>query len=126
VLIPAARAPIVVTKKMVRTMRDGSVIVDIAIDQGGCIATVHPTSHEKPTYLVEGVVHYAVPNMPALVGRTSTIALTQATEPFVFALAEKGVERALEENRGLARGVNMREGRVLNSAVAQAMGLTKA
>lgn len=122
VLIPAARAPIIVTKKMVRLIRPGSVIVDIAIDQGGCIETVRPTSHEKPTYKVAGVVHYAVPNMPALVGRTSTIALTQATEPFVVALAGKGIERALAETPGLAKGVNTLAGRITNAAVAKALG----
>lgn len=124
VLIPAARAPIVVTRRMVAAMRPGSVIVDIAVDQGGCIETVHATSHEKPTYTLHGVVHYAVPNMPALVGRTSTIALTQATEPFVTIFAARGIERALSEHRGLAKGINIRQGRVTNAAVAQAMGLT--
>jgi alanine dehydrogenase len=122
VLIPAARAPVVVTRAMVRTMKPGSVIVDIAVDQGGCIETVRPTSHEEPTYRVSDVVHYAVPNMPALVGRTSTIALTQATEPFVVAFAEKGVARALEENRGLSRGVNTQDGRVPHPQVARVLG----
>lgn len=122
VLIPAAKAPIVVSKSAVGTMRAGSVIVDIAVDQGGCIETVRPTSHHEPTYSHKGVVHYAVPNMPALVGRTSTIALTQATEPFVLNFASKGVKRALEEQRGLAKGVNTQAGRVTNLAVAKALG----
>jgi len=122
VLIPAAKAPIVVSKKMVGLMKAGSVIVDIAIDQGGCIETIRPTSHQKPTYQEKGVIHYAVPNMPALVGHTSTIALTQATEPFVALLVQKGVERALREYSGLARGVNTRNGRITNAAVAQALG----
>jgi alanine dehydrogenase len=122
VLIPAARAPIVATRPMFKAMRNGSVVVDIAIDQGGCIETIHPTSHEKPTYTVNGVVHYAVPNMPAMVGRTSTIALTQATEPFVVALAEKGIVRALEENRGLAKGVNTQGGRIVHPQVARVLG----
>jgi alanine dehydrogenase len=122
VLIPAAKAPIVVPRRMVKKMRPGSAIVDIAIDQGGCIETIRPTSHEKPTYLEHGVVHYAVPNMPALVGRTSTLGLTQATEPFVAMLVEKGVERALAEHRGLAAGVNTRDGRVTCAAVAKALG----
>jgi alanine dehydrogenase len=121
VLIPAAKAPIVVTRRMVSRMRPGSVIVDIAIDQGGCIQSIHPTSHEEPVYTDYGVVHYAVPNMPALVGRTSTLGLTQATEPYVALLAHRGVERALNEHPGLAKGVNTREGRVTCDAVAQAL-----
>ncbi len=122
VLIPAAKAPIVVSKKMVAQMQRGSVIVDIAIDQGGCIETIRPTSHEKPTYEEHGVIHYAVPNMPALVGRTSTMGLTQATEPFVAMMVQKGIERALSEHKGLARGVNTRNGRVTYEAVAKAVG----
>ncbi|PTY07281.1 alanine dehydrogenase [Opitutaceae bacterium EW11] len=125
VLIPAAKAPIVVHKAAVASMRAGSVIVDIAVDQGGCIETVHPTSHREPTFRWKDVVHYAVPNMPALVGRTSTIGLTQATEPFVLTFAAKGVQRALEEHRGLAKGVNTRAGRVTNMAVAKALGYVK-
>ena len=122
VLIPGAKAPVVVRKTMVAAMRPGSVIVDIAVDQGGCVETIRPTSHHQPVYMQHRVVHYAVPNMPALVGRTSTIALTQATEPFVAVLAEKGVKRALEEHRGLAKGINVRDGRVTNLAVAKALG----
>jgi alanine dehydrogenase len=119
VLIPAAKAPVIVTRDMVRTMRPGSVIVDIAVDQGGCIETVDPTSLKKPTYRRSGVVHYAVPNMPALVGRTSTIALTQATEPFVIAIAEKGLNQALEEVRGLAKGINTMAGRPVHPQVSR-------
>jgi len=122
VLIPAAKAPIVVTGKTVAKMRPGSVIVDIAIDQGGCIETIRPTSHEKPTYKEHGVIHYAVPNMPALVGRTSTMGLTQATEPFVAMMVQKGVERALAEHKGLDRGVNTRGGRITYEAIAKAVG----
>ncbi|HEY0947608.1 MAG TPA: alanine dehydrogenase [Opitutaceae bacterium] len=122
VLVPAAKAPVVVSKAMVGTMRRGSVIVDIAIDQGGCVETIHPTSHHEPIYQQRGVVHYAVPNMPALVGRTSTVGLTQATEPFVVTLASQGLKRALEEHRGLAKGVNTRDGQVTNMAVAKALG----
>jgi alanine dehydrogenase len=112
VLIPAAKAPIVVTNSMVATMRPGSVIVDIAIDQGGCIESIRPTSHKEPVYEQHGVIHYAVPNMPALVGRTSTQGLTQATEPFVALLVQKGVGAALADHKGLAKGVNTRECRV--------------
>ncbi|HQY04977.1 MAG TPA: alanine dehydrogenase [Lacunisphaera sp.] len=122
VLIPAAKAPIVVSAKMVARMRPGSVICDIAIDQGGCIETIHATSHTKPTYQEHGVIHYAVPNMPALVGRTSTMGLTQATEPFVAMMVQKGVERALSEHKGLAKGVNTRNGRITYDAVAKAVG----
>lgn len=122
VLIPAAKAPTVVTQRMVRQMRPGSVLVDIAIDQGGCIEGIRYTSHEKPTYKEHGVIHYAVPNMPALVGRTSTMGLTQATEPYVAMIVQKGVERALQEHKGLARGVNTRHGRITYDAVAKAVG----
>ena len=121
VLVPAARAPVVVSRRTVARMRPGSVIVDIAVDQGGCVETVRPTSHAEPTYVARGVVHYAVPNMPALVGRTSTVALTQATEPFVVQLVEKGIEKALVENRGLARGINTRGGRVVHPQVERAL-----
>jgi alanine dehydrogenase len=122
VLIPAAKAPTVVTKKMVARMRPGSVIADIAIDQGGCIESIRPTSHEKPVYEQHGVIHYAVPNMPALVGRTSTLGLTQATEPYVAMLVSKGVERALAEHAGLAKGINTRGGKIVYPAVATALG----
>ncbi len=124
VLIPAAKAPTVVTKKMVAKMRPGSVIVDIAIDQGGCIESIRPTSHRKPVYLEHGVIHYAVPNMPALVGRTSTLALTQATEPYVTTFVRKGVARALADNEGLARGVNTENGKITYAAVAKALGFS--
>ncbi len=124
VLIPAAKAPTVVSKKMVSHMRPGSVIVDIAIDQGGCIESIRPTSHEKPVYTEHGVIHYAVPNMPALVGRTSTMGLTQATEPYVAMLVRKGIDQALEEHEGLARGVNCENGRITYPAVAKALGFS--
>src|SRR5271170_1555605 len=122
VLIPAAKAPTVVTNEMVAKMRPGSVIVDIAIDQGGCIESIRPTSHTEPVYNQHGVIHYAVPNMPALVGRTSTQGLTQATEPYVALLVQKGVEGALAEHKGLARGVNTRGGRITYDAVSKALG----
>lgn len=126
VLIPAAKAPTVVTHSMLEQMRDGGVIVDIAIDQGGCIESIRPTSHERPTYKEHGVIHYAVPNMPALVGRTSTLGLTQATEPYVAMMVQKGVERALAEHKGLARGVNTRGGRIVYEEVAKAVGFDRA
>ena len=121
VLIPAAKAPTVVTRKMVAQMRPGSVIVDIAIDQGGCIESIRPTSHTEPVYAEHGVIHYAVPNMPALVGWTSTLGLTQATEPYVAQIVQKGIPRALAESKGLAKGVNTLDGRITCEAVAQAL-----
>ena len=124
VLIPAAKAPIVVSAQTVARMRPGSVIVDIAIDQGGCIESIRPTSHQNPVYEQHGVIHYAVPNMPALVGRTSTLGLTQATEPYVAMLVSKGVERALAEHQGLARGVNTENGKITYGAVAKALGFS--
>ncbi len=122
VLIPGAKAPMVITKKMVASMRAGSVIVDIAVDQGGCVETIRPTSHDEPTYRALGVLHYAVPNMPAMVGRTSTIALTQATEPFVALIAQMGVKQALEISQGLAKGVNTSGGRITHPTVASVLG----
>jgi len=121
VLIPAAKAPTVVTNPMKSKMRPGGVIVDIAIDQGGCIEGIHPTSHKEPVYREHGVIHYAVPNMPALVGRTSTQGLTQATEPYVALIVQKGLDAALAEHRGLAKGVNTRAGRITCEAVARAL-----
>ncbi|MFM8336094.1 MAG: alanine dehydrogenase [Opitutaceae bacterium] len=125
VLIPAAKAPTVVSRRMVARMRPGSVIVDIAIDQGGCVESIRATSHEQPVYRQHGVMHYAVPNMPALVGRTSTLGLTQATEPYVAQLVRRGVERALAEHPGLAKGVNTRAGRIVYPAVAAALGFSE-
>jgi alanine dehydrogenase len=121
VLIPAAKAPTVVSRRMVAQMRPGSVIVDIAIDQGGCIESIRPTSHSHPVYAEHGVIHYAVPNMPALVGRTSTLGLTQATEPYIVQIVERGVERALTESAALTKGINTREGRIMCEAVARAL-----
>ena len=125
VLVPNAKAPTVVSTAMVKTMRPGSVIVDIAIDQGGCIATIKPTSHRKPIFMKHGIVHYAVPNMPALVGRTSTVALTQATEPLLVQIVSEGIENALANNPGLAKGINTQGGKVVNHAVAKALGYVR-
>lgn len=122
VLIPGARAPLVVRRAMLARMRPGSAVVDIAIDQGGCVEGIRATSHADPIYLEDGIVRYAVPNMPALVGRSATIALTQATEPFVALLAERGVAEALASNPALAAGVNTRAGAVVNATVAAALG----
>lgn len=123
VLIPGARAPVLVTKQMVKQMRPGAAIVDVAIDQGGCIATSRPTTHADPTYTVHDVVHYCVTNMPGAVPRTSTYALTNATVGYGLALADKGLERALAEDRALRRGLNVHRGRVTHRGVADAFGL---
>ena len=123
VLIPGAAAPKLLTRAMVRRMRPGSVIVDIAIDQGGCFETSRPTTHAAPTYVDEGVVHYCVTNMPGAVARTSTFALTNATLPFVLALADKGAKGALLADPYLCAGLNIHAGEVTHMAVAQALGL---
>jgi alanine dehydrogenase len=122
VLIPGARAPYLVRREDLMAMPQGSVIVDVAIDQGGCVETSKPTTHDKPTYIIDGVIHYCVTNMPGAVGRTSTYALTNVTLPYVFQLAKKGLDRALKENAGLAQGVNIRDGKVTNPAVAATFG----
>ncbi|HUP61032.1 MAG TPA: alanine dehydrogenase [Thermoanaerobaculia bacterium] len=118
VLIPGAAAPKLVTRDMIGVMKKGSVIVDVAIDQGGCVETAHPTTHSNPVYEVDGVVHYCVANMPGAVPRTSTIALTNATLPYTRMLANKGFERAIRENEGLAEGVNVYQGEITYEAVA--------
>jgi alanine dehydrogenase len=122
VLVPGAAAPKLISAEIVRRMKPGSVIVDVAIDQGGCSETSRPTTHDDPTYVVDGVVHYCVTNMPGAVPRTSTFALNNATLPFVIALADKGYRRALLEDRHLRNGLNVHRGRVTNRAVASALG----
>lgn len=122
VLVPGAEAPKLITKEMIKTMSKGSVLVDVAIDQGGCFETSRPTTHEKPTYTVDGVVHYCVANMPAGVARTSTYALNNATLPFVLALANKGYQAALKENVHLLKGLNICRGNITCEAVAKAQG----
>jgi alanine dehydrogenase len=123
VLIPGAAAPRLVTRAMVRTMKPGSVLVDISIDQGGCFETSRPTTHADPTFLVEGVIHYCVANMPGAVPRTSTFALTNATLPYVRALADLGWQAAAKRDPGLAAGLNVHGGRITHEAVAQALEL---
>src|SRR6266478_3573766 len=123
VLIPGAAAPKLITAEMVRAMKPGSVIVDIAIDQGGCSETSRPTTHSAPTYIVHDVVHYCVTNMPGAVARTSTFALNNVTLPFVLALAGKGYRRALGEDEHLRNGLNVCEGIVTHRAVAEALKL---
>jgi alanine dehydrogenase len=123
VLVPGAAAPKLVTREMVRQMRPGSVLVDIAIDQGGCFETSRPTTHSNPTYVDEGVVHYCVTNMPGAVARSSTFALTNATLPFVIALAEKGWRKALADDPHLLHGLNVHAGKVTYEAVAHDLDL---
>ena len=123
VLIPGAKAPKLVRREDLKRMQTGSVIVDVAVDQGGCVETVHATTHENPTYVVDGVIHYAVANMPGGVPRTSTLALTNATLPYALQLANKGWKRALRENPALLKGLNVAEGKVTYQAVADAFGM---
>jgi len=123
VLVPGAAAPKLVSREMVRRMRPGSVLVDIAIDQGGCFETSRPTTHSNPTYVEERVVHYCVTNMPGAVARTSTFALTNATLPFVMALAEKGWRQALADDPHLRHGLNVHDGHVTHAAVAHDLSL---
>jgi alanine dehydrogenase len=119
VLIPGAAAPKLVTREMVAKMKKGAVIVDVAIDQGGCIETARPTTHSDPSYLVDGVVHYCVTNMPAAVPNTSTMALTNATFPYVMKLAKLGANAAIHEDSGLAAGVNTFSGTLTCKPVAE-------
>jgi alanine dehydrogenase len=123
VLVPGAAAPKLVTRGMLKDVPDGAVIVDVAVDQGGCIETTHPTTHSDPTYYVEGVLHYCVANMPGAVPRTSTFALTNATLPYALKLANKGLIEAVTRDPGLKAGVNTYAGRLTYEAVATAQGL---
>ena len=119
VLIPGAVAPKLVTAEMIRDMKDGAVVVDVAIDQGGCFETSRPTTHSHPTYEVDGITHYCVANMPGAVPITSTHALTNATLPYAIALADHGVAGAIERDPGLRPGVNVAAGKVTHKAVAE-------
>ena len=123
VLIPGDKAPHLITKEMLKMMKPGTVLVDVAIDQGGCFETSHPTTHSKPTYVVDGIVHYAVANIPGAVPFTSTMALTNATLPYTVALANKGWRKACKDDPALALGLNVVEGQVTYKAVADVFGL---
>lgn len=123
VLIPGAKAPKIVTRDMLQLMEPGTVLVDVAIDQGGCFETSRPTTHEDPVYYVDGILHYCVANIPGAVPRTSTLALTNATLPYAIQLADKGWRRAAQENPELALGLNVVEGKVVYKPVAEAWGL---
>jgi alanine dehydrogenase len=123
VLIPGAKAPKLVRREDLSRMRPGAVIVDVAVDQGGCVETIHPTTHENPTYTVDGIIHYGVANMPGAVPRTSTLALTNATLPYTLLLANKGWKRALRENSALLKGLNMTDGQLTYQGVSDAFGM---
>ena len=123
VLVPGSRAPKVVNRKTVGRMKKGAVIVDVSVDQGGCIETIHPTSHSDPIYFVDGVLHYAVPNMPGIVPQTSTFALTNVSFPFILRLAEMGPEPAIRSNPALAKGLNLARGQVTCKGVAEAFAM---
>lgn len=126
VLIPGASAPKLIDRERLKQMRRGAVLVDIAIDQGGCFASSRPTTHEQPTFVDEGVVHYCVSNMPGAVARTATEALCRATLPYICRLADKGLAKAVVDDPGFARGINVRAGQVVHPVVAQALGLAEA
>ena len=121
VLVPGAAAPKLVTRSMLGTMRPGAVLVDVAIDQGGCFETSRPTTHQAPSFVVDRIVHYCVTNMPGAVPRSSTFALTNATLPWVMRLADVGVDAAARADPGLAAGINVRAGRIVHDVVAEAL-----
>ena len=123
VMVTGARAPILVTRGTVSRMKNGAVIVDVSVDQGGCVETTRPTSHSDPVYIVDGVLHYAVPNIPGIVPHTATFALTNASLPFILRLAELGPEQAVRTDPVLAKGLNLADGRVTCRAVAEALGM---
>ncbi len=123
VLIPGAKAPHLITKEMIKLLKKGSVLVDVAIDQGGCFETSHPTTHTDPVFIVDGIVHYCVANIPGAVAYTSTLALTNATLPYTILLANKGWEEACAQDQGLKSGLNVVNGKIVFPAVAEAFGL---
>src|ERR671916_754535 len=124
VLVAGAKAPKLVSREMIASMRDGSVIVDVAIDQGGCIETARPTTHSEPTYVEEGVIHYCVANIPGAVARTSTLALTSVTLPYLIRIADKGIEGAAADNEDLAKGLSTLRGELVSGPVAEAHDLS--
>jgi alanine dehydrogenase len=121
VLIPGARTPIVVSREMVRTMKSRSVIIDISIDQGGCIETSRPTTYQNPTYVEEGVIHYCVPNMTGVLARTTTHAFNNAAWPYIREIAQKGLARALESNLALRLGLNTHDGEIVHPALRESL-----
>jgi alanine dehydrogenase len=125
VLVPGGRTPILITREMLGMMKKGSVIVDVSVDQGGCVETIRATTHDDPVYEVDGIVHYAVSNMPGAYPRTSTLALTNATLAYVKLLANTGIERAIETDRSVRTSLNTHQGKITNTALAEAMGAKK-
>jgi alanine dehydrogenase len=123
VLVKGGRAPCLVTREMIQAMEPGSVIVDVAVDQGGCVETTQPCTHSDPVKVVDGILHYGVTNMPGAVPRTSTYALSNATLPYLLEMAEQGVMKAVEKNPSLSKGVNVCQGTITYQAVAEAFGL---
>jgi alanine dehydrogenase len=123
VLIPGAKAPLLIQREHLRLMKPGSVIIDVAVDQGGCVETIRPTTHSDPTFIVDEVVHYGVTNMPGAVGRTSTFALCNVTLPWVMAIAQRGIEAAARQLPAIASAINVHHRRVTNRAVAETYGL---
>jgi alanine dehydrogenase len=124
ILVPGGRTPILITRDMLKIMKTGSIIVDVSIDQGGCIETSKPTTHDDPVYLVDGILHYCVANMPGAYPRTSTIALTNATLPYIKLLVNKGIEMAIEQSAGIRSALNTYRGKIMNKMLADALGLT--
>lgn len=122
VLVPGGRTPVLITRDMLGTMKRGSVIVDVSVDQGGCIETSRPTTHDDPVYEVEGIIHYCVANMPGAYPRTSTLALTNATLPYIRMIAEQGIRKAVEEDPIIRSALNTYQGRIVNKALAESMG----
>ncbi len=125
VLIPGGRTPVLIRRELLREMKNGAVIIDVGVDQGGCTETTKPTTHQDPTYVVDGVVHYGVTNMPGAVGRTSTQALCHATQSCVLRLADEGIDRLAARDRAFATALNMKDGRLCNDAVAEAHEMTR-
>lgn len=123
VLVPGAKAPRLVRRSAIPKMKKGSVIVDVSVDQGGCFETTRPTTHSEPTYIIDGVVHYCVTNIPGAVPRTSTFALTNTTLPYIFKIAEAGVDQTAISDSGLCKGINLYKGKVMRRSVAEAFGL---
>lgn len=126
VLVPGGRTPVLITRDMLGTMKKGSVIVDVAVDQGGCVETTRPTTHDDPVFVVDGIVHYCVANMPGAYPRTSTIALTNATLPYIRLLANRGIEKAIVEDSAIRSALNTYQGKIRNEALAKTMGIASA
>jgi alanine dehydrogenase len=122
VLVPGARTPVLITKPMLGTMQSGSVIVDVSVDQGGCVETSRPTTHDDPVFIVDGIVHYCVSNMPGAYPRTSTLALTNVTLPYLKTIAEKGIDKVIEEDPVIRSAVNTHRGKIMNKALAESLG----